>query len=455
MAEPTKSLPIALDAERLVLGSVMLDESHYYDVAGVVTADDFCLEKHRRILKRMAALKDRGEHIDRITVAHELDRYGELESVDGLSYLVSLDDGLPQVPHLDSYIRQIKEKSIKRQIIFAAQATMNRAFLDEEHSKDILAGATETLLSLGVEDTNLGPRNAEQIIERAGGISAVLGPPKQGLSTGFTKFDSMTAGLHEQELIVIAARPSIGKSALALNIGQHVAIKQSKGVAVFSLEMSEQSLLTRLLCAEARVDSQRFRAGYLSVEERRRLNYALGKISDAPLYIDDTSGLDLMEMNGKLRRLMQRHQISLVIVDYLQLMTTRGRRAENRNQEVTALSAGLKRMAKDLHLPIIVLSQLNRAVETRKGGGNRPQLSDLRESGAIEQDADVVVFIFRAEVYDRDREDLRGLAELIVAKQRNGPVGTVNLVFLHQQTQFANRAEDVGDESQESLGYAT
>jgi replicative DNA helicase len=235
----------------------------------------------------------------------------------------------------------------------------------------------------------------------------------------------------------------MGKTALALNIAQHVALKLKQTVAVFSLEMSKESLLTRMLCAAARVDSQRFRAGYLTQEERRKLNHSLHELVEAPLYIDDTAGVHLMDMHAKLRRLQQERKLGLVIVDYLQLMTAHGRH-ENRNQEVSALSRGMKMLAKELNVPMMVLSQLSRAVETRQGD-HRPQLSDLRESGSIEQDADVVGFIFREEVYHREREDLRGLAELIVAKQRNGPVGTVNLVFLHAQTKFENRAEDTGE----------
>jgi replicative DNA helicase len=236
----------------------------------------------------------------------------------------------------------------------------------------------------------------------------------------------------------------MGKTAFALNIAQHVALRNKQTVAVFSLEMSKESLLTRMLCAAARVDSQKFRMGYLSQDERRKLNHSLMELAEAPLYIDDSAGLHLMDMHAKLRRLKQeRGGLSMVIVDYLQLMSSRGR-VENRNQEVSALSRGLKLMAKELNVPMIVLSQLSRAVETRQGD-HRPVLSDLRESGSIEQDADVVGFIFREEVYNRDREDLKGLAELIVAKQRNGPVGTVNLVFLHSQTKFENRAEDTGE----------
>src|SRR5580658_7055286 len=447
-----KGLPTNVDAERFVLGSILLDESFYIQAAGTLEADDFSLEKHRRIFRRMGELQDRGEKIDRVTVANELMKFNELEACDGLSYLVSLDDGLPQIPNLDSYLRIVKDKSILRLIIHASQNMMNRCLMGEEDPGDILAGAEETLLKLGEARVKTGLLGAKEILESyEGGINASLDPSKRlkGISTGFAKLDEMCGGLHGGDLFILAARPSMGKTALALNVAQHVALKLKQPAAIFSLEMSKESLLTRMLCASARADSQRFRAGYLTPDERRKLNHALHEMVEAPLYVDDTAALHLMDMHAKLRRLQMEHgkQVGLVIVDYLQLMTGRGR-FENRNQEVSALSRGMKLLAKELNVPMMVLSQLSRAVETRQDD-HRPQLSDLRDSGSIEQDADLVSFIFREEVYKRDREDLRGLAELILAKQRNGPVGTVNLVFLHAQTKFENRAEDTGEQPDE------
>ncbi len=442
-----KGLPTNVDAERFVLGSILLDDALYIQAAGTLEADDFSLEKHRRIFRRMGDLQERNEKIDRITVANELMKFSELEACDGLSYLVSLDDGLPQIPNLDSYIRIVKDKAILRRIIFASQNMMNRCLMGEEEPGDILAGAEETLLKLGEARVKTGLVTTNQILQDYdGGINAFLDPSKRikGISTGFAKLDEMTGGLHGGDLFIIAARPSMGKTAFALNIAQHVALKLKQTCAVFSLEMSKESLLTRMLCSTARVDSQRFRAGYLTQEERRKLNHALHELAEAPLYIDDSPGIHLMDMHAKLRRLQaERQRVGLVIVDYLQLMTGRGR-FENRNQEVSALSRGMKLLGKEMNVPMVVLSQLSRAVESRQGD-HRPQLSDLRESGSIEQDADVVGFIFREEVYNKDREDLRGLAEFIVAKQRNGPVGTVNMVFLHAQTKFENRAEDTGE----------
>ncbi|HZT33256.1 MAG TPA: replicative DNA helicase [Bryobacteraceae bacterium] len=446
-----RGLPSNVDAERLVLGSILVDDSWYIQAAGALEAADFSLEKHRRIFARMGELHERGEKIDRVTLANELLRYNELEACDGLSYLVSLDDGLPQIVNLESYIRIVKDKSILRRIIFASQHLMNRCLAGEEEPEEILAGAEETLLKLGESRIKAGLVSPRQILESYdGGINAFLDPSKRvkGISTGFYKFDEMTGGLHAGDLFILAARPSMGKTALALNIAYHVTTNQSQPgtVAVFSLEMSKESLLTRMLCAAARVDSQRFRAGYLSADERKRLSAALAHLVEAPLYIDDTAGAHLMDMHAKLRRLQAERPLGLVVVDYLQLMSGRGR-FENRNQEISAISRGMKLLAKELNVPMVVLSQLSRAPETRQGD-HRPQLSDLRESGSIEQDADLVAFIFREEVYKRDREDLRGLAELILAKQRNGPVGKIDLVFLHHLTKFENRAEDLGDASE-------
>src|ERR1044072_6963964 len=319
-----KGLPTNVDAERFVLGSILLDESLYVQAAGTLEADDFSLQKHRLIFRRMGELQDRGEKIDRVTVANELMKFNELEACDGLSYLVSLDDGLPHIPNLDSYIRIVKDKAVLRRIIFASQNMMNRCLVGEEEPGDILAGAEETLLKLGEARVKTGLVNAETILsDYEGGINAFLDPSKRikGISTGFAKFDEMTGGLHAGDLVILAARPSMGKTALALNMAQHVALRNKQTVAVFSLEMSKESLLTRMLCSAARVDSQRFRAGYLTQEERKKLNHALHELVDSPLYIDDTAGLHLMDMHAKLRRVQaERGKIGLVILDYLQLI---------------------------------------------------------------------------------------------------------------------------------------
>ena len=445
-----KGLPANLDAERFVLGSILLNQDAYFQVAGTIEPEDFSLEKHRRIFARMKDLYDRGERIDRLTVADALMKMGQLESVDGLSYIVTLDDGLPHIANLESYVRIVRDKSTLRRLIFSAQKIIDRCLIGEEEPDEILAGAEETLVKLGEARAKEQLSSPATVVENfPGGINAFLDPSQRvsGLSTGFTKFDEMTGGMHGGELLILAARPSMGKTALALNIAQHVAThpKIRKPVAVFSLEMSSASLLTRILCSAARVDQHKYRAGYLNQDERRRLQVALADLTEAPLFMDDTAGVHLMDIHAKLRRLKAEHELSLVVIDYLQLMSSRGR-SENRNQEVSAISRGLKLMAKELNVPFLVLSQLSRASETRVGD-HKPQLSDLRDSGSIEQDADLVAFIFREEIYKRDREDIKGLADLIVAKQRNGPIGNVPLRFLGQFTRFENRAEDLPEES--------
>ena len=442
-----KGLPANIDAERFILGSVLLDDSRFVEIAGVLNNDDFALEKHRRIFTRMNDLHARDERIDRVTLANELLKYNELESVDGLSYLISLDDGLPHISNLDSYVKIVRDKATLRRIAIGAQQLMNRALMAEDDPGEVLAGAEETLLKLGESRTAKGLATPLEVIQNyEGGLNAFLDPSKRikGISTGFAKLDEMSGGLHAGELIILAARPSMGKTALALNMCWHVATRLFQPVVIFSLEMSQESLLTRMLCSAARVDSQKFRAGYLNEHDRGKLRQAANQMVEAPIYIDDTAGVNMMDMHAKLRRLQQSGQKpGLVVVDYLQLMSVRGR-VENRNQEVSQLSRGMKLLSKEMGCPFLVLSQLSRAPETRQGD-HRPQLSDLRESGSIEQDADLVAFIFREEVYKRDREDLRGVAELIVAKQRNGPIGKIDLVFLHSMTKFENRAEDLGD----------
>jgi replicative DNA helicase len=445
-----KGLPVNLDAERFVLGSILMDDSVFLPVAAALTADDFSLEKHRRIFSRMSDLYERGERIDRVSLAEELMRQNQLESCDGLSYLVSLDDGMPKLSNLDGYIRIVKDKSLLRKIIFTSQKTIDRALLGEDTADEILAGAEESLLRMGEARATNSLANPAQIIEDfQGGLNAFLDPSRRirGISTGLTKLDEMTGGLHPGELFILAARPSMGKTALALNIAQYVSTHLRQTTAVFSLEMSKESLLTRMMCAGARVDQQKFRAGFLNQDERRKLHHAAEQLIDAPLFIDDTPGTTIMDIHAKLRRLKNESGLGLVVIDYLQLMSSRGR-SENRNQEISAMSRGLKLLSNELHVPFMVLSQLSRAPEQRPGD-HRPQLSDLRESGSIEQDADLVAFIYREEVYKPEREDLKGLADLMLSKQRNGPTGIVKLVFLKECTKFENRTADMGGSDEE------
>jgi replicative DNA helicase len=443
-----QSLPVNLDAERFVLGAILTDESAFIRIAGTLASEDFSLEKHRRIFQRMADLHESGQIIDRVTLANELMRHGELQSVDGVSYLVSLDDGLPQITSIESYVGIVKEKALLRKIIIVSQDMIDRCLVSGEDGYQILGSAEDALMKLGDAETSTGLASPRQIIEDfAGGVNAFLDTSKRikGISTGYVKFDELTGGLRGGELVILAARPAMGKTAFALNIAQHVATNRHnpKAVAVFSLEMSKESLLTRMLCATARVDQQRFRAGFLSSHERHSLQDSMSKLVEAPLFIDDTAGTNLMDIHSKLRRLQADQDLGLVVVDYLQLMQGRGR-FENRVQEISSMSRGLKLMSKELKVPFLVLSQLSRAPETRIGD-HRPMLSDLRESGSIEQDADMVAFIFREEVYKPDNASLQGIAELILAKQRNGPTGRVKLVFLNKFTKFENPADGLDD----------
>jgi replicative DNA helicase len=445
-----RGLPSNVYAERMVLGSILMNDEKFVNVAATLQPDDFSLDKHRRIFRRMLELYDRQEKIDHVTLSNELMRYGELESVDGVSYLVSLDEGLPELFNLDSYVQIVKDKATLRQMIFASQEIMQRCFVAEEDPKKILEVAEESFLRLGEAQSHDELISAKDVIDKKdGGLDALLSPSSrvQGTSTGFYRYDDMTGGLHGGELIILAARPAMGKTALALNMALHIATKQRnrKTVAVFSLEMPSEALMTRLICSQANVDQQKFRVNHLNEDEMSRLKQGAADIYDAPLYIDDSSNTSLLDIKAKVKKLAQQIQrdhgapLGLVIVDYLQLMSAPNMgRNSNRVQEVSALSRGLKLMSKDLDVPFLVLSQLSRAPDQRQGD-HRPLLSDLRESGSIEQDADIVNFIFRPEEYNKEqREDLHGQAELIIAKQRNGPTGKVPLIFIHEYTKFVN-----------------
>lgn len=439
-----KGLPANLEAERLTLGAVLIDAESFAIVAGELTPEDFSLESHRRIFQRMNALAERGERIDRVALANELMRHSELESVGGLSYLMSLDEGLPKALNVFGYVKIVKEKATLRKVIFTSQSIMDKAFLGVDQADHILAEAEESFLNIGAAKAKNTLSTPEDIINEIG-LDQFLDPSSRikGVSTGFTKLDEMTGGFREGELIIIAARPAMGKTAFALNIAQHVCgPRVRRPVAVFSLEMSKESLLTRMICAAARVDQHRFRTGFLNEDERRQLSLEADNLMEAPLYLDDSPGINIMDIHAKLRRVQAEQGLGLVIVDYLQLMQARGSH-DSRTQEVSSISRGLKLLSKELRVPIVALSQLSRAPETRPGD-HRPQLSDLRESGSIEQDADMVCFLFREEVYKPDREDLKGRAELLIAKQRNGPIGKVDLAFIHKFTKFGNLAEDLG-----------
>ena len=450
-----RNLPTSIEAERSVLGSILLDDSLFPQVAGRLQPADFAIEKHRRIFLRMEDLHRRGVAIEDLTLVEELSRLDQLASCDGVAYIASLSEGMPRLSSIDDYVKIVKDKSLLRQLIHTADSIVSRSIEGGQQVDEVLAEAESAILKVGDAQLRSELADPRRIVEGfAEGVEAFLNPGNRirGLSTPFVKFDELTTGLRKGELIVIAARPSMGKTALALNIAWHVAAdlpdKPGLPVAVFSLEMSKESLLMRLLCSNAMVDSQRYQGGYLNQDERRRLRLALDRLVASKLFIDDSADTNLMNISAKCRRLKaEQGELGLIVVDYLQLMAPESgekKRFDNRTQEISALSRGLKLLAKDLRVPVMALSQLSRAPETRTGD-HRPQLSDLRDSGSIEQDADVVGFIFREEVYKKGREDLQGLAELIVAKQRNGPTKPIKLAFLDKFIKFENLADDIGD----------
>ncbi len=438
-----KGLPSSLDAERSVLGGILLDNEAYNLAAEVLEAADFSSEAHRRIYEIMLALNSAGRPIDPITLTEDLLRQNRLEAVGGVAYLSALTEGLPRSANVGHYARIVRDKAVLRRLIHTSNRILKDALEAADEPASILERAERDILAVGEGHARDGLMALGDIFRRTyNSMDELLASGRRitGLETGFRAFDEVTCGLQAADLIIVAARPSMGKTAWALSVAINVALR-GEPVAIFSLEMSKEALFTRLLCAEARVDSHKFRAGFLAKEELMRVAQAAGRLAQAPIYIDDSPGLRLQEMHAKARRMKSEHGLSLVLLDYIGLMNPP--KAENRNQEISALSRGLKVMAKDLQVPVVALSQLSRAPETRDRASNRPQLSDLRDSGSLEQDADVVGFLYRKEYYERmaGREvsdDIQGRAELIIAKQRNGPTTTVSMAFLDKFARFDN-----------------
>jgi replicative DNA helicase len=432
-----KTLPNNLEAERSILGAILLDDKALLAVFESIRSQDFYLDSHRKIFEKMLLLMNASRPIDLITLKEELQRANELESVGGAAYLASLTDGLPRAINVEYYAQIVKEKSTLRRLIQMSNETMTRSYQDEESAEEILQQAESAIFDIAGQQFHTGFYSIAPVVSDVFKQIEELSnrkAPVTGLETGFVDLDRMTSGLHASDLIIIAARPGLGKTSLCLNIAQHVAIRKQKTVGIFSLEMSKEQLVKRLLCSEARIDSQRINTGYLTKEDWSRLSQVSGDLSEAKVFIDDTASITIPELRSKARRLSLEHGLDLVIVDYLQLMSGASQRYENRTQEISQISRGLKGIAKELNLPLIAVSQLSRAVEARRGD-HRPQLSDLRESGSIEQDADIVLFIYREDTVT-PTEDNSGLAELIVGKQRNGPTGSIQLAFSKQFTKF-------------------
>ena len=443
LAVADRILPHNLEAERSVLGAILLHNDAFNLAAEVIDSKDFFRDAHGRIFDKVVKLAERGDAIDLVTLKEELGRAGELDEIGGPAYITALVDGVPRSTNVEHYARIIKEKATLRSLIFSANKILTTAYEGGEEADVILDQAEHAIFAIADDKVRDGFVSLRDLAQASLETIEKLHSHKElitGVPTGFTDLDEMTSGLQPSDLIIIAARPSMGKTSLVLNVAQHVGTKTDMTVGLFSLEMSKERLFLRLLTAEARVDAHRLRGGFLGERDWGKLSQAMGTLSEAKIFVDDTPSIGALEMRAKCRRLKAEHGLHLVVVDYVQLMQGRGR-FENRTLELASISRSMKGLAKELNVPIVVLSQLSRAPESRSD--HRPQLSDLRESGALEQDADVVVFIYREDMYaDKNAPptDAQGVAELIIAKQRNGPTGLVKLAFIREFTRFENLA---------------
>lgn len=438
----TRSLripPQNIEAEQSVLGSVLLKAKSFGNVLEILKPNDFYLQAHKMIYEAMLDLFEKNEPQDLLTITNLLRDNNQLEKIGGSTYLARLTSIVPVTANIASYAKIIRNKSILRHLIEVNTDIATRCY-EEQGDIDLLVDqAEQAIFDIAGSKSGDGFTPINQIVPKAFDLINQLFKRKElitGVPTGYTDLDKMTAGLQPSDLIIIAARPSMGKTSFAMNIAQHAAIVEKIGVAVFSLEMSKEQLVMRLLSSVGRIDSQRIRTGKLHPEDFEKLNRAVGMLSGAPIYIDDTPAISVLEMRAKVRRLAAQHDLGLIIVDYLQLMQGR-HSTENRTQEISEISRSLKALAKEHKIPVIALSQLNRSLESRTD--KRPMMSDLRESGAIEQDADVITFIYRDEVYNKSEDNPdRGTAEIIIGKQRNGPTGILRLAFIKEITMFEN-----------------
>ncbi len=443
--------PQNIEAEQMVLGAVLIENDSLNKVIETLSADDFYKDTHRRIFSVMLDMFETGDAIDLVTLSDALRGKTGLESVGGASYLATLVSLVPTAANIKYHARIVREKAVLRKLIHSATDIITQSYEDSRtvvNIDELLDRAEKSIFEIAqgkIKDSFVSMKN---IVGHSFAIVERLYEKKEmvtGLATGFLDLDERTSGFQQSDLIIIAGRPSMGKTAFCLNIAAHAAIERGKSVAIFSLEMSKEQLVLRMLGSESRVDAHKLRTGHLSERDWPPLSAAAGKLSEAPIFIDDTAAISVLETRAKARRLKADQGLDLIIVDYLQLMRGRGDEG-SREQEISNISRSLKALAKELQVPVIALSQLNRAVETRPGKEKRPMLADLRESGAIEQDADVILFIYRDEVYNKcecpyDGECLcgqRGKAEVIIGKQRNGPIGKVDLTFVNRYTRFEN-----------------
>jgi len=437
-----RTLPHDLEAERAVLGSILLSNDAIYTAIEEIEADDFYRPQHQRVFRMMQELAKRSEPVDVVTLTAMLRARGELESTGGVAGIIELGEVVPTAANVKYYLEIVRKTSMLRRLIQAATGIAAGAY-DATDPEGTVDAAEKAIFDIAKARARQGVTPIAEIVATTFQRIEKLAEerkPITGVSTGLHGLDHKTAGLQPADLVIVAGRPSMGKTAFSLGMGLHASTVDGRVVAIFSLEMSKESLVTRMLCSDGRIDSARLRGGFLHEEDWPKLARAAGRISEASIFIDDSGALSVLELRAKCRRIAAESGLDLVVVDYLQLM--RGSpQAQSREQEISEISRGLKALAKELNVPVVALSQLNRAVEQRLD--KRPGLADLRESGAIEQDADVIMFVYRDEVYNRDTED-RGIAEIIVGKQRNGPVGTVRCRFFHEYTRFDSLAEEEG-----------
>ncbi len=447
-ASDSDGLPSSIHTEVAILGAMLLDGVAISDATAKLKAEDFSLDSHQRVYRSIVDLLSKGHGVDYTTVRAELERRKELDSIGGPAYLAYLSEGIPRNFNIESYVRIVKDKSLLRQLMAIFSHGADLASDQSEDAMAVLNDVEAKLADVADSAIQRGFSGIAEIVASSFGSIDKLyeqGREITGLRTHYVEFDRMTSGLQDSELIIIAARPSMGKTAWAINIAQNAAVHDGKVVAVFSLEMSKESLLRRMLASEALVNSRKIQTGFLPKEDKGKLLAGLERLMESKMFIDDTPGITLAEMRAKARRLKQQEgRLDLIVIDYLQLMTgsvgANQKKFENRTQEVSAVSRGLKALAKEMRVPVVALSQLSRGSEQRTGD-KKPLLSDLRESGSIEQDADVVAFIHREEYYDRENEDLKGKAEIIIAKQRNGPTGVCHLAYMSDYTRFENLAD--------------
>ena len=430
--------PQNLEAEMSVLGSMLMEEEAIAQAIEFLEEESFYHKAHRKTFSAILSLYDKGRAVDLVTLTERLRKQGDLEEVGGAAYLTSLINSVPTAANVEYYARIVQEKAILRNLINTATQIVVESYSDRQEVDLFLDKVESLVFNISQRRIRRDFVSVKELIHDSIELAETLTQRKQlvtGLPTGFTDFDTLTSGLQPSDLIIVAGRPSMGKSSLAINIALHVGVEKKVPVAFFSMEMSKEQLVQRMLCSEARVDAHKLRTGFLKSSAFTHLTNAAGRLAESPIFIDDSPGISSLEVRAKARRLKSKENIGLIIIDYLQLMQG-GFKAENRQQEISEISRSLKSLARELNIPVIALSQLSRAVESREPP--RPRLADLRESGAIEQDADLVAFLYREEYYKKETDENRGIAELNIAKQRNGPVGAIKLIFIKECTRFEN-----------------